>query len=119
MSLLPRRPSNVSFCLILIMCQHCARLSLIVSTEWYLWTNISVVLRAAEVLLYASTWPGYGLQVGTAEDAQKTQQKRRMIELFQSSSRHMLSMCSEERDFECPGGLWRPRIRFFLLLACH
>ena len=75
--------------------------------------------RAVEALLDASTWPGYGLHVGTAEDAQKTQQKRRMIELFQSSSRHMLSMCSEERDFECPGGLWRPGIRFFSLLACH
>ena len=34
-------------------------------------------------------------------------------------SPHMLSMCSEERDFEYPGGLWRPRIRFFSLLACH
>ena len=76
--------------------------------------------RAVEAFLDASTWPGYGLHVGTAEDAQKTQQKRRMIELFQSSSRHMLSMCSEERDFECPaGGLWRPGIRVFLLLACH
>ena len=40
-------------------------------------------------------------------------------ELFQRSSRPMLSMCSEERDFECPGGLWRPEIRFFSLLACH
>ena len=30
-SLLPRRPSNSLTCLILIMCQHCARLSLIVS----------------------------------------------------------------------------------------
>ena len=62
-----------------------------------------IMPRAVEALLDASTWPGYGLHVGTAEDAQKTQQKRRMIELFQCSSRHMLSMCSEERDFECPG----------------
>ena len=42
-----------------------------------------------------------------------------MIELFQCSSRHMLCMCSEERDFECPGGLWRLGIRFFSLLVCH
>ena len=77
------------------------------------------MLRAAEVLLDASTWPGYGLQVGTADAAQRTQQKRRMIELFQCSSRHMLSMYSEEREFECLAGLWRAGIRFLLLLACH
>ena len=71
-----------------------------------------MVLRAAEVFLDASTWPGYGLQVGTAEDAQRTQQKRRMIELFQCSSRHMLCMCYEERDFE-----WRPGIRLFFHVA--
>ena len=75
--------------------------------------------RAVEALLNASTWHGYGLQVGSAEDAQKKQEKRRLIELSQRSSRPMLSMCSEERDFECPGGLWRPWIRFFSLLACH
>ena len=75
--------------------------------------------RTVEALLNASTWPGYDLQVGSAEDAQKKQEKRRLIELFQCSSRPMLSMCSEERDFECPGGLWRPGIRFFSLLACH
>ena len=72
--------------------------------------------RAVEALLIASTWPGYSLQMGRAEDAQKTQQKRRMTELFQCSSRPMLYnyMCSEERDFEGPGGLWR----LFSLLAC-
>ena len=77
------------------------------------------VLRASEVFLDASIWPGYGLRVVSTEDAQRTQQKRRMIELFRRSSRHMLSMCCEERNFECPGGLWRPGIRFFSLLACH
>ena len=75
--------------------------------------------RTVDALLNAFTWPGYGLQVGSAEDAQQKQEKRRLIELFQCSSRPMLSMCSEERDFECPGGLWRPGIRFFSLLACH
>ena len=84
-----------------------------------MWTNILIVLRAAAVLLDASTWHGYGLHVGRAENAQVTQQKHRLIELFQRSSRPMLSMCSEERDFECPGGLWRPGIRFFSLLVCH
>ena len=48
---------------------------------------------------------------------------RRISELgvkrAQCSSRPMLYMCSEERDFECPGGLWRPRIRFFSLPAYH
>ena len=75
--------------------------------------------RTVEALLNASTWPGYGLQVGSAEDAQQKQEKRRLIELFQCSSQPMLCMCSEERDFECPGGLWRPGIRFFSLLVCH
>ena len=70
-------------------------------------------------MLNASTWPGYDLHVGRAENAQVTQQKHRLIELFQRSSRPMLSMGSEERDFECLGGLWRPGIRFFSLLACH
>ena len=84
-----------------------------------MWTNIFFVPRASEALSDASTWPGYGLNVGSAEDAQQKQEKRRLIELFHCSSRPMLSMCSEERDFECPGGLWRPGIRFFSLLACH
>ena len=73
--------------------------------------------RAVEALLNASTWHGYGLQVGSAEDAQKKQEKRRLIELVQRSSRHMYCMCSEERNVECPGGLWRPGIGFLALLA--
>ena len=73
--------------------------------------------RAVEALLNASTWPGYGLQVGRAEDAQRTQQKRRMTELFQCSSRPMLYMCSEERNSECTGGLWRPGIGSSALLT--
>ena len=36
-----------------------------------------------------------------------------------SKSTAQTPMCSEELDFEGPGGLWRPRIRFFSLLACH
>ena len=116
---LPRRPSNELSCLILIMCRHCARLSLIVPFRMLFMDRYFTVHRAVEALLNASTWPGYGLQVGTAEAAHRTQQKRRMIELFQRSSRPMLSMCSEERNFECPGGLWRPGIGFFALLASH
>ena len=88
-------------------------------TECHSWTNIFVVHQAVEALVDASTRPGHGLNVGSAEDAQGKQEKRRLIELSQRSSRPMLSMCSEERDFECPGGLWRPGIRFFSLLACH
>ena len=47
-----------------------------------------------------------------------------MIELSQRSSRPMLCMCSEERDFECPGGLWCVELEardpvFRSLLACH
>ena len=75
--------------------------------------------QAVEALVDASTWPGHGLNVGSAEDAQQKQEKRRLVELFQCSSRLMLYMSSEERNFECPGGLWRPGIRFFSLLACH
>ena len=62
------------------------------------------MLRAAEAWLDASTWPGHGLHVGRAEDEQGTQQTLRLVELFQRSSGHMFSMCSEERYSECPGG---------------
>ena len=59
----------------------------------------------------------------SAEDAQEKQEKRRLVELVQLSSGHVYCMCSEERDFECPGraacALWRPGIRVFSLLACH
>ena len=41
----------------------------------------------------------------------------RAIELVQRSSGHMYCMCSEERNFECPGGLWRPAIGSLALLA--
>ena len=84
-----------------------------------MWTHIFDEHGASEALIDTSTWPGYGLHVGTAEDAQKTQQKRRMIELFQSSSRHTLSMCSEERYSEYTGGLWSPGIGFSALLASY
>jgi hypothetical protein len=77
------------------------------------------VLRAAEAWLDASTWPGHGLHVGRAEDEQGTQQTLRLVELFQRSSGHMFSMCSEERYSECPGGLWRPGIGFSALLASY
>ena len=92
---------------------------MIVSHRMVFLDQYFTVLRASEVLLDAYTWPGYGLRVVSTEDTQRTQQKRRMIELFRRSSRHMLSMCCKERDSECPGGLWRPGIRFFSLLACH
>ena len=68
----------------------------------YLWTDILNVHRTVDALLNAFTWPGYGLQVGSAEDAQQKQEKRRLIELSQRSSRPMLSMCSEERDLSAP-----------------
>ena len=84
-----------------------------------MWTKIFDEHGASEVLIDASTWPEHGLDVGSAEDAQQKQEQRRFIELSQRSSWPMLYMCSEERDFECPGGLWRPGIRFFSLVVCH
>ena len=65
--------------------------------------------------------PGYKLNVGSAEDALEKQEKRRLVELVQLSSGHMycMSMCSEESNVECPGGLWRPGIGFLALLASH
>jgi len=40
------------------------------------------------------------LNVGSAEDAQEKQEKRRLVELVQLSSGHVYcSMCSEERIF--------------------
>ena len=41
--------------------------------------------QAVEALVDASTWPGHGLNVGSAEDAQGKQEKRRLVELFQRS----------------------------------
>ena len=55
--------------------------------------------------------------MGSAEDAQEKQEKRRLIELVQRSSGHMYCMCSEERNIECPDGLWRPGIGSLALLA--
>ena len=117
LSLLPRKPSNVRGCGIFMMYRLPARLSLIVVRRMSFVDQYLLVVRVAEAWFDASTWPGHGLHVGRAEDEQGTQQKRRLIELFQCSSRPMLSMCSEERDFECPGGLWRPGIGSLALLA--
>ena len=72
---------------------------------------------ASEALIDASTWPGYALNVGSAEDAQEKQEKRRLIACSERSSRYMCSMCSEERNVECPGGLWRPGIGVLAHLA--
>ena len=75
--------------------------------------------QAVEALVDASTWPGHGLNVGSAEDAQGKQEKRRLVELFQRSGGHMHCMCSLERNIECTatGGLWRPEIGSLALLA--
>ena len=86
-------------------------------TECYSWTNIFVVPQAVEALVDASTWLGHGLNVGSAEDAQGKQEKRRLVELFQRSGGHVHCMCSLERNFECTGGLWRPEIGSLALLA--
>ena len=59
------------------------------------------------------------MDVGSAEDAQEKQEKRRSVELVQRSSGHMYCMCSEERNVEFPGGLWRPGIGALTLLASH
>ena len=62
--------------------------------------------------------PDHGLNVGSAEDAQGKQEKRRLVELFQRSGGHdMHCMCSLERNFECTGGLWRPESEALALLA--
>jgi hypothetical protein len=64
-----------------------------------LWTNIFDDHRAAEALIDAATWFGHGVNVGSAEDAQEKQEKRRLVELVQLSSGHVYCMCSEERIF--------------------
>ena len=57
---------------------------------------VSASARHREALIDASTWPGYGLNVGSAEDAQEKQEKRRLIELVQRSSGHMYCVRSED-----------------------
>ena len=73
--------------------------------------------QAVDALVDASTWLGHGLNVGSAEDAQEKQEKLRLIACSERSSRYMCSMCSEERNVECPGGLWRPGIGVLAHLA--
>ena len=46
-----------------------------------MWTNIFDDHRAAEALIDAATWSGHSLNVGSAEDAQEKQEKRRLVEL--------------------------------------
>ena len=72
---------------------------------------------ASQALIDAFTWSGYDLNVGSAEDAQEKQEKRRLSACSERSSRYMCSMCSEERNVECPGGLWRPGIGVLAHLA--
>ena len=81
------------------------------------WTDIFNEHGASEAPIDESTWPGYDLSVGSAEDAQEKQEKRRLIACSERSSRYMCSMCSEERNVECPGGLWRPGIGVLAHLA--
>ena len=64
-------------------------------------------------------WLWHECHVASAGVVPETRETRRLIELFQRSVGHMYGMCTSERSFECPGGLWRPRIRFFSLLAYH
>ena len=119
-SLLRRRPSNELSCPILIMCRHCARLSLIVSHRMLFmdqYFHCAPGCRGvAQCLHMAWVWPANGKSKGRSEDAAEASNDRAHPA---RSSRPMLCMCSEERDFECPGGLWRPGIRFFSLLVCH
>ena len=46
-----------------------------------MWTNIFDEHRASEALIDAATWSGHGVNVGSAEDAQEKQEKRRLVEL--------------------------------------
>ena len=58
--------------------------------------------------------------MGSAEDAQEKQEKRRLVELVQLSSGHVYCMCSEERILSArAGGLGRPGIGCLALLASH
>ena len=70
----------------------------------------------AQCLHMAWVWPANGKSRGRSEDAAEASNDRALPVLLAA---HALRMCSEERDFECPGGLWRPGIRLFSLLACH
>ena len=68
-------------------------------------------------LVDAATWDVLALRVGSAEAAHGAREKRPLIELLQRSSRLLFSVCDEERNFECTGGLWRPILDNFALLA--
>ena len=49
------------------------------------------------------------------ETPRVTRESDRWIDL----SQRVFSMCSEERNVECPGGLWKPGIGSLALLASH
>ena len=72
-SLVPRRPSNELSCLILIMCRHCARLSLIVPHRMLFMDRYSQCASdcrgVAQCIHMAWVWTASGKRRGRAEDA--------------------------------------------------
>ena len=116
-SLVPRRPSNARVCLILIRCRHCARLSFIVLHRMLFvdqdFRRASGSRGSGRCLHMAWAWPERGKRRGRPGKAGEASFGRALPALRWA----MHCMCSLERNFECTGGPWRPRLGSFALLA--
>ena len=93
-SLLPRRPSNELSCLILIMCRHGARLSLIVPHRMlfldHYFHSASGCRGVARCLYVAWVWPANGNGRGRSEDAAEASNDRALSVLFAAHALHVL-----------------------------
>merc|ERR1712086_645622 len=111
------RTSNARVCLIIIRCRHCARLSFIVLhrllfVDQY-FRRASGSRGSGRCLHMAWAWPERGKRRGRPGKAGEASFGRALPALRWA----MHCMCSLERNFECTGGPWRPRLGSFALLA--
>ena len=115
--LLPPRTSNARVCLIIIRCRHCARLSFIVLHRMLFvdqyFRRASGSRGSGRCLHMAWAWPERGKRRGRPGKAGEASFGRALPALRWA----MHCMCSLERNFECTGGPWRPRLGSFALLA--
>ena len=83
----------------------------------YEWVNNIETYDGLMTLNAAAIRAGHACRVGCAGDERWAHGKRSLIACSERSSQYMCSMCSEERNVECPGGLWRPGIGVLANLA--
>ena len=121
LSLLPRTPSNVRGCGILMMYRLSARLSLIVVCRMSFVDQYSRCASGCRGAIrcrhMAWTWPARGKSRGRAGNVADASIGRALPALLGAHVLHVLR--GALRYSECPGGLWRPGIGFSALLASY